>query len=77
MSLKPALKPEDYAFTVEVGVPYDVYYFKKDGIDGTIAFCVKHPDGKPLVEIAVFCAGRKTMAEVEKMILEDHHEQTH
>lgn len=48
----------EFAFTVHSdGLPWDVYYFAKDGIDGTLAFC-KRPDGKWI--IGIFCAGRLT-----------------
>jgi len=67
-SMVPGVRPEDFAFTVQVGATlWDVYYFEKDGKAGTCAWGVE--DGEFVVSL--FCAGKLTQGEAEKKIAEN------
>lgn len=67
--------PETFEFTIEVaGEQYDVYWFKKDGKYGQIAFkaaSLATRIARPGTEweIVIFRAGRKSQDEVKQEII--------
>lgn len=68
----PGIRPQDYAFTIEVeGPPSDVYHFRREGKAGTVALRIVNDDrGSRELQIGVFCAGHLNRAEVAQKLHE-------
>lgn len=61
----------EFAFSLTIeAVPWDAYYFEKDGKPGTLAFC---KDGQGQFVIGLFRAGRLPKNEVEKELRRGEH----
>lgn len=66
-----AIKADDFAFTVHaIGQDFDVYHFKQDEKDGTLAFTFSKARGQWV--IALFCAGHLTAGQVVERLQEGH-----